>query len=246
MKNQDKISFLVVGAQKSGTTAVDKYLRTNSDIEMAGTKEIHYFDDEDAFQNHEGYDAYHEKFLFAESKIRGEVTPIYMYWSPSMNRIYEYNPQMKILAILRNPIERAFSHWNMERDRGADNLGFSEAIRKESMRVKDVHPLQHRVYSYVDRGYYSEQINRIWSHFPVDQTLFIKHEELRCDPNKALKEISRFLGVSPFRHVYGHDVHSRTYVSELSDEDREFLSEAYSKEIGRVESMLGWDCSDWR
>lgn len=247
MNIQDKLDFIVVGAQKSGTTALDKYLRAHSDIEMATEKEIHFFDKEEYFlgKNILSYDKYHDFFTPIKSKVRGECTPIYMYWEPSIKRIYEYNSEIKIIAVLRNPIERAFSHWNMERDRKADPLSFSMAIRQERIRCREALPLQHRVFSYIDRGFYSEQIRRIWRYFPKEQTLFIKHEDLRNAPHKVLNDISIFLGISEFNNIENIEVHSRPYVSKISNEDHRYLSELYTHEIQSIESMLNWDCSEW-
>lgn len=150
--------FLVVGAQKSGTTALDHFLRQHSSVEMAATKEAHFFDDEIVFSKSDvDYSFYYQYFaLSANAQARGEVTPIYLYWDKAARRIWEYNPKIKLIAILRNPIERAFSHWNMERDRGAESLPFMQAIQSEAERCREALPLQHRVYSYLDRGFYSE------------------------------------------------------------------------------------------
>lgn len=110
------INFLVAGTQKGGTTALDCYLRLHQDILMATDKEVHFFDNEDEFQNVVDYEKYHQHFgPFVEGKVIGESTPIYMYWYDAPRRIWEYNPKMKFVLVLRNPIERAFSHWNMER-----------------------------------------------------------------------------------------------------------------------------------
>ena len=130
MTTQKKIDFLIVGAQKAGTSALDMYLRKHPEIEMARPqKEVHFFDDEKYFKkNKVNYEVYHEYFTNDNSKIKGESTPVYMYWSLAMKRIYEYNPQIKIIAVLRNPIERAFSHWNKEKYRKRETADFSTAI----------------------------------------------------------------------------------------------------------------------
>ena len=75
---------------------------------------------------------------------------------------------MKLILILRNPIERAYSHWNMQRDRGYDTLSFHEAIHAEEKRRLKSLPWQNRRYSYLDRGYFSEQIRRLRSFFPKE------------------------------------------------------------------------------
>ncbi len=246
MNELDRVSFLVVGSQKSGTTALDKYLRGHSEIEMASEKEVHFFDNEAYFKDEVSYDSYHKNFSTEKTTVKGECTPIYMYWSPSIGRIYEYNPKIKIIAILRNPIDRAFSHWNMERDRNADIEPFSTAIRQEEIRAREALPFQHRVYSYIDRGFYSEQIKRIWRYFPKEQTLFIKHDDLRNKPRQVLEGISSFLEVAEFNNIIEEEIHSRPYVSKLSYDDHKYLNEVYFNEIEKIQTMLQWDCSDWR
>jgi hypothetical protein len=162
-----KVDFLIAGVQKGGTTALDTYLRQHPQICMANSKEIHFFDDENIFsQGKPDYSLYHACFNKAAGHVvSGEATPIYAYWHDSPRRIWEYNSEMKIILILRNPIERAFSHWNMERHRNAEALSFWDAIQGESLRCRDALPLQHRVYSYTDRGFYTEQVRRIWRYF---------------------------------------------------------------------------------
>ncbi|MGK0272992.1 MAG: hypothetical protein ACI88H_003669 [Cocleimonas sp.] len=245
IEDKDKIRFLLVGAQKGGTSALDMYLRSNSNIQMAKRKEVHFFDQEGYFEDEINYEWYHQNFESNLGKLRGEATPIYMYWRDSIRRIYEYNPSMKIIAILRNPTERAFSHWNMERDREADNVPFGLAIRTENERCREALPLQHRVYSYIDRGYYSEQIRNIWRFFPKGQTLFLKQEDLKTDLHATLNKIASFLEVDEFEELDSLNVHSREYISKLTKEDKAFLDNIFLNDIKELELLLNWDCSNW-
>jgi hypothetical protein len=244
------VNFLVVGAQKGGTSALDSYLRIHMEIQMPKNKEMHFFDNDKNFKMGSfvtkiNYKRYHKNFDGSPAKVKGECTPIYMYWREAIKRIYTYNPHMKIIAILRNPTYRAFSHWNMERDKNNDSLSFSQAIRNEAVRCKETLPLQNRVYSYIDRGYYSEQIRNIWRFFPKEQTLILKHEDLKNDPNVTLNKISALLGVSAFDKQENISVHSREYILNLEEEDEKFLNDLYFNDIKQLEQMLDWDCSDW-
>jgi len=114
------------------------------------------------------------------------------------------------------------------------------------MLIMSALPLQHRVFSYTDRGFYSEQIRRIWRFFPEEQTLFIKHDDLKREPNQVLNRISTYLSISSFNINENKDIHSRPYINKLSKEDYEFLYELYFHEINTLEKMLSWDCSDWK
>lgn len=241
-----KVDFLIVGAQKSGTTALTRYLRTNDDIEMARKKELHFFDNEYNFVNTVDYSIYHSSFENSRGDtLKGESTPVYMYWYSAPKRIWEYNPKMKLIVVLRNPIDRAFSHWNMQRDRNVDTLSFSEAIRMERKRCREALPFQHFRYSYTDRGFYTEQIRRLWHFFPKQQILILKYEDLQLDIANILLKISNFLNVKDFAEVQHENIHSRKYLAQMKQVDRLYLESLYSNEIANLEKVLGWDCSDW-
>jgi hypothetical protein len=241
-----KVDFVIAGTQKGGTSALDFYLRQHSSISMAKVKEVHYFDTEMNFQAQPDYTKYHSYFdAENEGKIWGEATPIYMYWYSAPRRMWEYNPLLKIILVLRNPIERAYSHWNMERDRGWESNEFIDAINEEAERCREALPLQHRVYSYTDRGFYSEQIRRLWHYFSKEQILIIRNDELRMFPEKTLNQVTSFLGVEEFVGIRQEDIHSRPYKRKMTQAEYAFLRDLYTTEIKSLETLLGWDCSDW-
>lgn len=242
-----KVDFVICGTQKGGTTALNTYLEEHSEICMADRKEVHFFDNEANFSDNKvDYSKYHNTFSPKKSHILlGEATPIYMYWNNSPKRIWEYNPNMKLIVVLRNPIERAYSHWNMERSRNADKLSFWEAITTEKERCRETLPLQHRIYSYIDRGFYLQQLTRLWDFFPKDRVLIIKNGDLKQHPEATLNQVSKFLELSPFENVVAKNVHSRPYVSSISDKEREFLRSIFKPEIKKLEAALDWDCSAW-
>src|SRR5438045_2323453 len=107
----EKLDFLVAGAQKSGTTALNYYLKRHPRIALPVKKELHFFDNDELFAGgNVSYEPLYEMFRPARSgSIAGENSPIYLYWRPALPRIRDYNPAMKFIVILRNPIERAFS-----------------------------------------------------------------------------------------------------------------------------------------
>jgi hypothetical protein len=243
----EKVAFVIAGTQKGGTTALASYLYEHPEIGMPTVKEVHFFDTEEHFASSEvDYARYHAYFNPAvKRRLLGDATPIYMYWEPAPERIRRYNPAMKLIMLLRNPVTRAYSHWNMERERQRDPLPFEQAIRTEAERCREALPLQHRLYSYIDRGLYSEQIQRIWRHFPAGQTLVLKSEELQRTPDAALARITDFLGVAGFPPVEPRTVHARPYQGQMSAEARNYLREVFAPEVRKLEQMFGWDCSDW-
>lgn len=241
------VNFVICGTQKGGTTALYAYLREHPEVCMANKKEVHFFDNENLFRRRRvSYSKYHSYFSPSERhKVLGEATPIYMYWNPSPKRIFEYNPNMKIIVILRNPIERAYSHWNMERQKKNDNLSFKAAIYNEVKRSDEVLPYQHRIFSYIDRGHYLPQLRRIWAYFPKEQVLVIKSESLKEHPNDVLSEVTDFLGIKRFNRVESKEVHSRTYLSPIGEGEKAYIRSFLKHEIKELERELDWDCRDW-
>lgn len=210
-----KVNFLLAGTQKGGTTTLDAYLRGHPKIRMAEKKEVHFFDNDSFFQAESpNYENYHKDFpadSSPEDFLYGESTPIYMYWRESPQRIYRYNPAIKFIVSLRNPIDRAYSHWNMERARNADTASFLDALQSEPTRCRTVWPSQHRVFSYVDRGRYLSQLERIYRYFPKEQVLLLRTDDLYTKPELVLKQIFNFLGVQEQYLKQPLHLHARPY-----------------------------------
>ena len=242
-----KVDFVICGTQKGGTSALDAYLRDHHQICMANKKEVHFFDNEDTFRDKApDYSLYHTAFSpEPPHELVGEATPIYMYWHDAPRRMWQYNPNMKLIVILRNPIERAYSHWNMERSRNAETLSFWEAIKSETQRCRESLPYQHRVYSYIDRGFYLEQLRRLSTYFRKEQILILRNEELKNKPHETLQNVCDFLGVNSFLDIEAKDIHSRPYSSSISGREKEYLRSIFEYEIRGIERMFGWDCSNW-
>jgi hypothetical protein len=245
----DTVDFIVAGAQRAGTTALDLYLREHAGVAMPRTrKELHFFDHEEHFRTEPvDYAVYHANFAGRmPQQLRGDATPSYMYWAPAAARMARYNPALKIIIVLRNPITRAHSHWNKERQRGRETLPFLEALRAEPERARSALPLQVHRTSYADRGLYADQLRRLWSHFPVDQTLILRSETLQAEPGTTLDRIGDFLGLGPFPPIAPKAANVRQYERPISPEEWEYLAGIYAVEIAELERLLGWDCSQWR
>lgn len=246
----EKVAFVIAGTQKGGTTALASYLHEHPTICMSTVKEVHFFDTDAHFASSDvDYARYHAHFHpTARNQLLGEATPVYMYWEAAPQRIQRYNPAMKLIMLLRNPVTRAYSHWNWnhEHARGRlDPLPFEQAIGAEEKRCADALPLQTKRFSYIDRGFYSRQIRRIWGVFPVEQTLILKSEELEHTPESALARITDFLRITRFPAVQPRNVNARPYRAPMSADARAYLCDVFAPEVRRLEQLLGWDCSDW-
>ena len=247
-KQSPKVNFLIIGAQKAGTTALHQYLELHPDVKTAAKKELHFFNDEAIYSSKKvDFRIYEKQFgTFEKGKIYGECTPIYLYWKDCSNRIFEYNPRIKLIAVLRNPVDRAFAQWNMEYGRGFEHESFSDAIRLEKERLESSPKGQHQVYSYIHRGMYARQIERYKKLFPDNQLLFVKYEDFRKNQETTLNQVFDFLGLDHSIYQFKHNqIHSTQYNSKLTMEDRQFLLQEFAPDIKRVEKLLNWNCADW-
>ena len=247
-ERERRVDFLICGTQRGGTTALFDFLRQHPEICWGTRKEVHFFDSERDFRNKEPrYFKYHSFFNPQPfHKVLGEATPIYMYWYEAPKRIWQYNPNMKLIVLLRNPIDRAYSHWNLTRHRAPD-VTFWDAIQNERQRCRSALPLQHRYFSYVDRGFYVQQLRRLWSYFEQKQILILRSEDLRSRPEDVVGNICRFLGIHALPEIKPPVARKQRYPypGPMSVRERDYLRHMFEYEIRSLERILGWDCSRW-
>ncbi len=240
-----RLDFIGIGAQKCGTSALFKYLARHPEIGLGRTKEVHFFDYDRNFKRlFFKYKKYHAYFDFGEEgkKRFGEVTPIYIYWKPALERIKEYNPAIKLILILRNPKERAFSHWNMDTSRNWEDRDFYTCITEEPLNGK-----QHRVKSYIRRGMYVEQLQRLFSLFDKEQVLILKYENFLNAQQNTLNQVFDFLNVEKKAYEFEPLTTNKIpYEEKIDPKSKVFLDIVFKEEIKKVEDLLHWDCSDWK
>lgn len=244
----ERVQFVICGVQKAGTTALASYLQQHPALQFPTCKEPHFFDRESldwSSHHREREQTYHQLFDATQRGIRGESTPVYLYWKPCPERLWHYNPDMRLIVILRNPITRAYSHWNMERQRGRESLDFVAALQQEQARSRAAEPLQDRIHSYLDRGLYSEQLQRLWQWFVPTSTLVLKQDDLINDPAGCLQRVHAHLGIASVPITTPLVRHARTYAEPMPERARAWLHERLAAEIARLEALLGWDCSAW-
>ena len=239
-----QIDFIIAGAQKAGTTALFDYLGDHPQIGLSDVKEVHFFDDEGQDWRAPDYGAYHAHFDLADRNlVWGEATPIYLYWKDSLARIRAYNPGIRLIVLLRDPVARAYSHWKMEFARGAETHPFDWCVRAGRQRLSAAEPWGfHREFSYVERGYYGAQIEHLLSLFPADQLLVLRAEDLEAKPGPVLETVSAFLGVDapppaqPRRVHVGQDI---AYPSRLTQADEALLRRLYAADMARLKALTG-------
>jgi Sulfotransferase domain len=243
----DRLDFILAGAQKSGTTALHYFLSRHPDITMGKKQEIHFFDNDALFVSEPDYELLHKHYPpLAPSSIAGDCTPSYLYHEPAAERIWNYNPKIKLLVLLRNPVDRAFAHWNMQRYRGREPLDFFDAVREEQMRITGAPATEARRFAYVARGFYGQQLERFFKFFPREQVKVVKFEDFKGNQRETLASILSFLGRKPLRSVRNKDRNIVPYQRSMNWEERVFLYHLFAEDIAKVEQLLGLDCSDWK
>jgi hypothetical protein len=246
-KKIERLDFILAGAQKSGTTALHYFLEKHRDITLGDQQEMHFFDTERNFSGPVDYELLHQHFPpVSESTIAGECTPSYLYWKPAAERIWNYHPQIKLLVLLRNPVERAFAHWNMQRFKGREPLDFLEAVKEENTRIAGAPALEARRFAYVDRGFYAQQLERFFKFFRREQLHVVKFEKFQADQRRTLDSIFSFLGLKPLTSIRSKDRNVVPYEREINWQERIFLYNLFAKDIAELEKLLDWDCADWK
>ena len=243
----ERLDFILAGAQKSGTTALHYFLSRHPDIAMGDQQEIHFFDNDALFVAEPDYQQLHKHYpLLAPSKIAGDCTPSYMYHEPTTGRIFKYNPKIKFLVLLRNPVDRAFAHWNMQRFRNREPLDFFDAVREEQTRIAGAPAIEARRFAYVERGFYGRQLERVFKFFPHEQVKVVKFEDFKANQRETVGSILSFLGVKPLRSIRNKDRNIVPYERAMNWEERVFLYNLFAEDIAKVEQLLSWNCSDWK
>ncbi len=239
-----KVDFLVIGAQKSGTTALYKYLELHPSIEVPVKKELHFFSNDDYFRFPKFIREihYHRFYKRFSRKLKlGEFTPKYIAYKSSILRIKKYNPNIKLILILRDPISRAFSAWNMYKIKGWEKNHYIDVFNQElelDINSKGV--------KYLYRGLYYNQITFLKEHFDDKQILILFQTDLQKNPVDVLSRITKFLEIENFDHVDNIIVHNRPYEETLSPEMHNKLLKYYLSDIENLESLLSVDLSTWK
>jgi len=201
---EKKPNFIVIGAMKAATTSLYTYLKQHPDIFMTKVKEPMFFNNFKQSNDYKILGKKSEKLnsleeylsLFSsvenESAI-GEASPAYIYNKKAPQLIKEHLPDVKIIAILRQPTDRAYSNFLHTRRADRENVdSFSESIKIEQDRIKDNwSPLYH----YIQKGYYSVQLQRYYDLFPKENIKIYLFEEIVKNPKETLKDIFKFLNV---------------------------------------------------
>jgi hypothetical protein len=260
-------SFLIIGAQRAGTTSLYHYLSAHPEVDRstsgidgaAWNKELHFFDD----RFDRGPTWYRAAFPLASTRklaelrgrqlISGEATPYYLLHPLVPERVARTLPDVRLIALLREPVERAYSHYQLMRRERREPLSFPEAIAAEEKRLAgeeeriladpSYRSRKHRNFSYVTRGLYADQLERWFEHFPRGQLLVLRAEDLLAQPAETYAEVLEFLGLA--RHSLEDFVrHNRPETpapAPIEPELRARLQERFAEPNARLAALLGRD-----
>lgn len=208
--------FLVLGAQRGGTTSLFRYLEQHPDVVASTRKELHYFD----YQFGRGQNWYRGHFPLAAQRdahlragrsllLTGEATPYYLACPQAPRRAAATVPRARLVALLRNPVDRAWSHYRMARWQKKEILSFEDAIAAEPDRLAGeyeklcsddtYYSAAYHQQSYLTRGLYLRQIQDWLRHYPREQFLLLRSEDFYRDPAAVYTRLCEFLGLPAWR-----------------------------------------------
>jgi hypothetical protein len=253
--------FIIVGAQKAGTTSLYRYLVSHPEIFGPRKKEINYFDS----NYHLGQTWYRSHFpLVATRKlarrcgfqvIAGEASPEYASHPSVPERVSSVVPAARLIFLLRNPVDRAFSHYHHAIRHGWEQLSFKEAIAREGERLAGEHERMRndenywseaeRRYSYLSRGLYYEQLLSWLRFFPRDQLLVLLSENLFSSPRNTFLQVVDAIGARPWSPRTFPALNEGSYAETIEDSTRQEVQDYFAPHNDRLARTFGLDLAAW-
>jgi len=241
-------SFLVLGTQKGGTTTLFSLLSQHPQVHLPDCKEVHYF----SLHHEQGPDWYAQHFSAArEDQHCGDITPYYLFHPQAPARIQGLLPEARLVILLRDPVERALSHYFHALRHGFETLELEPALAAEGRRLSDaeatlalpggVH-FSHQKHSYVSRGRYGKQIAHYRRYFADQQLLVLKSEDLFHQPLGIWAKLLAFLQLN-FVPLPPHRVDNSGSgeASSVSLHVRSKLREEFVSDVAFVRATYGFD-----
>jgi hypothetical protein len=260
--------FLIIGVQKGGTTSLYRYLNEHPNIGGANIKEVDYF----GKYYRRGLSWYRAQFptlyrkrytrdILKENYILGEASPNYFFQPHVPERVARVLPQAKLIVLLRNPVERAYSHYRHNATRGFEHASFAEAVASEEQRIQAerekalrdewYYSTTYMRQSYLAKGIYVDQLKHWLEFFPREQVLVLKSEDLYEEPERIYKQTLAFLAVPPLvpeslqKGFQQHNKSEDSLPGEIDPQLREQLLAYFEPYNARLYECVGRDFG-WR
>jgi hypothetical protein len=245
--------FLIIGVQKGGTTSLYNYLIQHPQVAAANHKEVHFFD-LNFDQGVEWYKSQFSNSTEGDRRITGEASPYYIFHPRVAERVYDLFPQIKIILLLRNPIERAISHYYYYVKIGCENLSLEAAIAAEPQRLageieklmasQTYYSYNHQHYAYLSRGIYADQLSNWLKFFPKEQMLILKSEDLYTNPAATFNTTLEFLNL-PFHQLENYEKYNAGEYPPIREEMYQQLEAYFQPHNQRLAELLGTNFVIW-
>jgi hypothetical protein len=252
--------YLIVGGQRCGSTSLHNYLAGHPLVGRPRIKEIQYLSMEHArgerwYRGHFPTRAYAAAVGARRGRplMVGEASPYYLFHPLAPRRAAALLPDARIIAVLRDPVARAYSHYQMEVAQGHEPLGFAEALDAEQERLAgELERIERdpsypafafRNFSYQARGDYLEQLRRWYDAYPAERILVLRSEDLFADPGGVVAQTLEFLGLPRFRGQRYRQLNRRAYAG-IDEAVQRRLAERFAPGNERLGAFLGRDM-DW-
>jgi hypothetical protein len=261
--------YIIIGTQRGGTTSLYFYLTELSGIAEAQNKEVHFFDDyyrEGLRWYRSQFPTYFQKYYFERIRkqrfITGESSPYYLYHPVVPKRLAAVRPNARLIVLLRNPVDRAYSHHWLVTQEGKEPLPFEKAIKCEAERLEGEREkilanenyvsFNHRSYAYLSRGIYVDQLQHWMRFFPKAQFLILKSEDLYNDPVTIVKQTLEFLEMptsllgttkefKQYREPTSKGYKNNEKPPRMDPDVRKYLVEYFKPHNARLYEFLGRD-----
>ncbi len=255
--------FLIIGTQRGGTTSLYNYLIARPGVGPAMVKELHFFDKKFNkgllwYRAHfpSSIQKNYYQFTHKQAFVTGEASAYYLFHPHAPKRVAKVLPHVKLIVMLRNPVDRAYSQYNFEVDLGRETLPFEDALDREEERISKEREkmlkdegyvsFDYSRYSYLARGIYVDQLQTWMKLFPKEQFLMLKSEDFYTDPVEALEHTSKFLNLPELelyekKKNYKQHNYNTTPYPKMNPDTRKRLVEYFEAHNARLYDLLGVD-----
>lgn len=255
MPDELPFTYFIVGAQKAGTSTLSQTLGRHPHICKAPRKEMRFFNRDDLDWSDSPYDEYTCPRRKPQQLVAGDATPAYLWWPHALERIRDYNPSARLVAILRDPIERLFSQWSMMVAQHGRTPDWPVLLRDHwatslPSELPDLPPTEIKAeFSAISRGFFAAQLERGYGVMDRQQWLVLEFRSMLADLPAALDQVTHHIGVrryrspQPLRHIMAsaEELHG---TAPTADEIAR-LAELYADDLARLPTLTDIDTGAW-